>query len=60
MTSRSTPPREPRIDWIEDFDKAAFYCRVHVPRHWLMEASHFKRRLQLWWWLTKLSWSLPK
>ncbi len=55
-----TRHKEPLIQWAEDFDTQALYCKVSVPRSWLMEASEFKRRLRLWWWLTKLSWSLPK
>ena len=49
----------PRIWWDEDYDENAFYCKVRVPHSWLMEASQFKRRIVLWWWLTKLAWSLP-
>lgn len=51
---------KPLIQWEEDFDTNSFFCKVCVPRSWLMEASEFKRRLKLWWWLTKLSWTLPK
>jgi len=51
---------EPMIQWDRNFENDAFYCRVIVPRTWLMELSHFKRKLLLWWWLTQLAWSLPK
>lgn len=48
----------PRIVWEEDFDHG-FYCKVLVPRTWLMERSRFKRQLQMWLWLTRLVWTLP-
>lgn len=51
--------KAPTIMWDEDFDKG-FYCKVMIPRMWLMEASHFKRKLQLWWWLTRLVWTMPR
>lgn len=51
---------EPRISWENDIDYEHFQCRVVVPYNWLMEASAFKRRLRLWWWLTRLAWTLPK
>ena len=50
----------PVISWAEDFDTLDMKCQVRVPRGWLMESSQFKRRFRLWWWLTKLAWSLPK
>ena len=50
---------EPTIMWEEDFEHG-FYCKLLIPRRWLVEASHFKRQVQLWWWLTKLVWRLPK
>jgi len=51
---------EPTIQWDHWTERDAFCCRVIVPRNWLMELSQFKRKLRLWWWLTKLAWSLPK
>jgi hypothetical protein len=51
--------KAPTIRWGEDFDKG-FYCKVMIPRAWLMEMSHLKRRMYLWWWLTKLVWTLPR
>ena len=51
---------EPIIQWDRNLEHDALYCRVIMPRNWLMESSSFKRRLRLWWWLTRLAWSLPK
>ena len=51
---------EPMISWDHDFDTNAFYAKLRIPQKWHMEVSHSKRRLQLWWWLTKLVWSMPK
>jgi len=58
VTNRSL--KKPSVAWVEDFNDYSFYCKVRVPRDWMMEASVFKQRLRLWWWLTKLAWSLPK
>jgi hypothetical protein len=52
--------RTPIIKWENDFDNDIFVCKIGVPHGWLAEASHARRRLKLWWWLTKLAWSLPK
>jgi hypothetical protein len=52
--------KTPTVQWGSDLETDIYYCRVIIPYRWLMEASHFKRRLQLWWWLTRLAWSLPK
>jgi len=52
--------KAPTIRWEEDFDLNTFYCKLLVPRAWLMEVSHRKRQLQLWWWLTILVWRLPR
>jgi len=50
----------PLIQWDEDFATNRMVCRVFVPYSWMLEASHFRRKLQLWWWLTRLAWSIPK
>ena len=55
-----TTPVEPRISWQHNEEKDNMVCSIVVPRGWLMELSLFKRRFTLWWWLTKLSWTLPK
>ena len=61
MTRESSPtPKQPLISWGESFETGNLFCSVSVPRSWLIENSHWKRRLQLWWWLTRLAWSLPK
>lgn len=52
--------RTPKISWDQDFDSGDLYCKLRVPRSWLMEVNHFKRQLQLWWWLTTLVWRLPR
>jgi hypothetical protein len=51
---------EPRISWEENIEHDRFQCRVTVPRSWLMERSLWKRRLRLWWWLTRLALTLPR
>ena len=60
MKSHSSTPRQPLISWGYSHESDNHFCSVCIPRAWLMETSHLKRRLQLWWWLTKLTWSLPR
>lgn len=52
--------KAPTISWGSDFDTDRHYARVTIPFAWLMERSHLKRQIQLWWWLTKLVWTMPK
>lgn len=58
LPSRAT--RQPEIRWGKSLADQTLRCQVRVPFSWMMESSHFKRKLQLWWWLTRLAWSIPK
>lgn len=63
MALKHPTPRgrsEPVISWEQDFDTLDMKCQVRVPTRWMMESSEFKRKLLLWWWLTRLAWRLPK
>ena len=51
---------EQKIQWDRNIEHDAFVCRVIVPCSWLIVESNFKVKLRLWWWLTRLAWSLPK
>lgn len=44
------------IHWDNDFDRNGYTARLAIPHSWMMESSLFKRKIILWWWLTKLVW----
>ena len=50
---------QPEVYWYQDFDTLAYCCAIQVPRSWCMESAAWRRKLLLWWWLTRLVWKMP-